>query len=153
MELLELPAMESKFNISVTSHPPVFYVQGVDSATSYKVKLYAVNAKGLSDPVYLETSSFKGAAKYTGIPNKDNYSSNSTKNISFQNRNPLENRCNEILKVSSFLSVLQIICPEDYNIINVHTRICPTFSKIIQITFFFHLKNEDRLSFISDDGK
>lgn len=78
MELLELPVMESKFNISVTSHPPVFYVQGVDSTTSYKVKLYAVNAKGLSDPIYLETSSFKGAAKYTGIMSKSNYSSQRT---------------------------------------------------------------------------
>lgn len=58
--------MESKFNVTVSERPPLFYIHGIESSTAYQVKLFAVNAKGLSDPVYLETSSFKGAAKYTG---------------------------------------------------------------------------------------
>lgn len=61
-----MPSMESKFNVSVNGRPPLFYLHGLESSLSYKVKLFAVNAKGLSDPVFLETSSFKGAAKYTG---------------------------------------------------------------------------------------
>lgn len=67
MELLEIPNMESKFNVSVNGRSPIFYLHGIESSASYKVKLFAVNAKGLSDPVYLETSSFKGAAKYTSM--------------------------------------------------------------------------------------
>lgn len=65
MELFELPNMEFKFNLTVHERPPSFYVHGVDSTLEYLVKLFAVNAKGLSEPVFLETSSFKGAAKYT----------------------------------------------------------------------------------------
>lgn len=70
MELLEIPNMESKFNVSVNGRPPLFYLHGIESSASYKVKLFAVNAKGLSDPVFLETSSFKGAAKYTSKNDK-----------------------------------------------------------------------------------
>ncbi|XP_065206012.1 MAM domain-containing glycosylphosphatidylinositol anchor protein 1-like isoform X2 [Planococcus citri] len=70
MELLEIPNMESKFNVSVNGRPPLFYLHGIESSASYKVKLFAMNVKGLSDPVYLETSSFKGAAKYTSVTNK-----------------------------------------------------------------------------------
>lgn len=65
MELLELPELIPRFNVTLTKGPPVFELYGIESGSSYKVNLYAVNAKGRSDPVVLETATFKGVAKYT----------------------------------------------------------------------------------------
>lgn len=66
MELLELPDLIPRFNVTLSKGPPVFELYGIESGSSYKVNLYAVNAKGRSDPVALETVTFKGVAKYTG---------------------------------------------------------------------------------------
>ncbi|CAH1392897.1 unnamed protein product [Nezara viridula] len=64
MELLQLPALTPRFN--VTSTKPSFSLTGVETGTSYQVLLYSVNSKGRSEPLILETVSFKGVAKYTG---------------------------------------------------------------------------------------
>ncbi|CAB0019041.1 unnamed protein product, partial [Nesidiocoris tenuis] len=63
MELLELPELSPRFN--VTSNRPLFNVNGIESGSSYQVHLYAVNGKGRSDPFILQTDTFKGVAKYT----------------------------------------------------------------------------------------
>lgn len=66
MELLELPERIPRFNVTVMRAPPVFEIYGIESGASYQVNLYAVNAKGRSDPVVLEAVTFKGVAKYIG---------------------------------------------------------------------------------------
>uniref|UniRef100_A0A1B6C6V9 Uncharacterized protein n=1 Tax=Clastoptera arizonana TaxID=38151 RepID=A0A1B6C6V9_9HEMI len=71
MELLELPDLVPKFNVSVSKTPPVFDLFGIESGASYQVNLYAINAKGRSDPVVLETIKFKGVAKYIIGPSQD----------------------------------------------------------------------------------
>uniref|UniRef100_A0A8D8QCP0 Titin n=1 Tax=Cacopsylla melanoneura TaxID=428564 RepID=A0A8D8QCP0_9HEMI len=65
MELVELPTYVTKFNISVNQTPPEFKIFGIEAGTTYEIRLYAVNAKGKSDPVILETVTFKGVAKYS----------------------------------------------------------------------------------------
>lgn len=65
MELLELPDLIPRFNVSVSRTPPVFDLFGIESGASYQVNLYSINAKGRSDPIVLETITFKGVAKYT----------------------------------------------------------------------------------------
>lgn len=65
MELLELPSYATKFNVSVNQTPPEFRLFGIETGTTYEIRLYAVNAKGRSDPVILETVTFKGVAKYS----------------------------------------------------------------------------------------
>ncbi|XP_035726094.1 hemicentin-1-like isoform X4 [Vespa mandarinia] len=44
---------------------PVFEVPGLEPGCNYRLHLYAVNAKGRSDPVVLEPVSLKGVAMYT----------------------------------------------------------------------------------------
>lgn len=44
---------------------PVFEVSGLEPGCNYRLHLYAVNAKGRSDPVVLEPVSLKGVAMYT----------------------------------------------------------------------------------------
>ncbi|RZF43924.1 hypothetical protein LSTR_LSTR015732, partial [Laodelphax striatellus] len=65
MELLQLPELVSRFNVTVAHGPPSFALYGIQPGVSYRVSLYAVNAKGRSDPITLETITFKGVAKYT----------------------------------------------------------------------------------------
>ncbi|XP_039283060.1 hemicentin-1 isoform X2 [Nilaparvata lugens] len=65
MELLQLPELVSRFNVTVTHGPPSFALYGIQPGVSYRVNLFAVNAKGRSDPITLETITFKGVAKYT----------------------------------------------------------------------------------------
>ncbi|GLV36530.1 sidestep IV [Carabus blaptoides fortunei] len=66
MEILELPTMRSIMNITATRAPPLFTAEGLEAGASYKVHLYAVNAKGRSDPTIIDSITFKGVAKYTG---------------------------------------------------------------------------------------
>lgn len=49
MELLEMPHLQPTFNVTLNQPPPYFTLHGIKSSSSYKVKLYAVNAKGFSD--------------------------------------------------------------------------------------------------------
>ncbi|XP_020300433.1 hemicentin-1-like isoform X2 [Pseudomyrmex gracilis] len=44
---------------------PVFEVPGLEPGRNYRLHLYAVNAKGRSDPVVLEPVTLKGVAMYT----------------------------------------------------------------------------------------
>lgn len=66
MEILELPTLKSKFNSSTTKTPPIFYADGLEPGANYRIMLYAVNAKGKSDPTIIDTVTFKGVAKFTG---------------------------------------------------------------------------------------
>lgn len=47
------------------SSGPVFEVPGLEPGRNYRLHLYAVNAKGRSDPVVLEPVTLKGVAMYT----------------------------------------------------------------------------------------
>jgi len=38
----------------------------LEQSSAYQVRVYAINAKGRSDPVVLQELRFKGVAKYTG---------------------------------------------------------------------------------------
>ena len=44
---------------------PIFEVPGLEPGRNYRLLLYAVNAKGRSDPVVLEPVTLKGVAMYT----------------------------------------------------------------------------------------
>ena len=47
--------------------PPVsFVLDNVEASSSYRLILFAVNAKGRSEPVIIDDISFKGVAKFTG---------------------------------------------------------------------------------------
>lgn len=66
MEIVELPTMRSRLNVSTTRTPPSFYAEGLEPGVSYRIMLYAINAKGKSDASIVDTVTFKGVAKYTG---------------------------------------------------------------------------------------
>lgn len=53
--------------LDLKQRPPVsFFVDNLESSSSYRLILFAVNAKGRSEPVILDDISFKGVAKFTG---------------------------------------------------------------------------------------
>lgn len=66
MEILELPSLRLRFNATTRKTPPAFYAEGLEPGISYRIVLYAVNAKGKSEPTVLDPVTFKGVAKYTG---------------------------------------------------------------------------------------
>lgn len=66
MEILELPTHRTIMNVSTTKTPPVFSAEGLETGSSYRVHLYAINAKGRSDPTIIDSITFKGVAKFTG---------------------------------------------------------------------------------------
>lgn len=66
MELLELPSLKSRFNITTFAIPPKFNIEGIEPGQSYQVNLYAENAKGKSEVVVIESVTFKGVAKLQG---------------------------------------------------------------------------------------
>ena len=43
-----------------------FVLDNLEATTSYRLILFAVNAKGRSEPVIIDDISFKGVAKFTG---------------------------------------------------------------------------------------
>lgn len=48
-------------------HPPViFYIDNLEPGYFYRVIIFAVNAKGRSEPTIIDDISFKGVAKFTG---------------------------------------------------------------------------------------
>lgn len=67
MEILELPSLELRYNSTTHKAPPIFTAEGLEPGVSYKILLYAVNAKGRSDAAVIDAITFKGVAKYTGI--------------------------------------------------------------------------------------
>ncbi|XP_053613496.1 hemicentin-1 [Plodia interpunctella] len=66
MELLELPSLIVRYNVSTNRTPPYFEIKGLPPGVSYRIDLYAVNAKGRSDVSTIETVTLKGQAKFTG---------------------------------------------------------------------------------------
>ncbi|KAF5299126.1 hypothetical protein FQR65_LT09484 [Abscondita terminalis] len=66
MEILELPLLELRLNATTYKTPPTFYAEGLEPGISYRILLYAINAKGRSDPAVIDAITFKGVAKYTG---------------------------------------------------------------------------------------
>lgn len=44
---------------------PIFEIPGLEPGRNYRLLIYAVNAKGRSDPVILEPVTLKGVAMYT----------------------------------------------------------------------------------------
>ncbi|CAH0400396.1 unnamed protein product [Chilo suppressalis] len=69
MELLELPSLTVRYNVSTNRTPPYFEIRGLPPGVSYRIDLYAVNAKGRSDVTTIEAVTLKGQAKFTGESN------------------------------------------------------------------------------------
>ncbi|XP_047506872.1 neural cell adhesion molecule 2 isoform X1 [Pieris napi] len=69
MELLELPSLTVRYNVSTNKTPPIFEIRSLPPGVSYRIDLYAVNAKGRSDVTTIEHVILKGQAKYTGESN------------------------------------------------------------------------------------
>ncbi|VVC86487.1 unnamed protein product, partial [Leptidea sinapis] len=69
MELLEIPSLTVRYNVSTNRTPPYFEVRGLPPGVSYRIDLYAVNAKGRSDVSTIEHVTFRGQAKFTGESN------------------------------------------------------------------------------------
>ncbi|XP_058467805.1 titin [Malaya genurostris] len=69
LELVEVPALRLVRNLSL-QHPPVqFFLDNLEPGASYRIILFAANAKGRSEPVIVDDITFKGVAKYTGVSN------------------------------------------------------------------------------------
>lgn len=52
---------------TLLQHPPVnFHIDSLEAGSSYRIILYAANAKGRSEPTIIDEITFKGVAKYTG---------------------------------------------------------------------------------------
>ncbi|XP_055586991.1 titin [Uranotaenia lowii] len=69
LELVEVPTLRLVRNLSL-QHPPVqFFLDNLEPGTSYRIILFAANAKGRSEPVIVDDITFKGVAKYTGVSN------------------------------------------------------------------------------------
>ncbi|CAD0203702.1 unnamed protein product [Chrysodeixis includens] len=66
MELLELPSLIVRYNVSTNRTPPYFEIRGLPPGVTYRIDLYAVNAKGRSDVSTIETVTLRGQAKFTG---------------------------------------------------------------------------------------
>ena len=57
----------SSSSLSHQQHPPVqFFIDNLEPGSSYRIILFAANAKGRSEPVIIDDITFKGVAKYTG---------------------------------------------------------------------------------------
>uniref|UniRef100_A0A182UA33 Ig-like domain-containing protein n=1 Tax=Anopheles melas TaxID=34690 RepID=A0A182UA33_9DIPT len=66
LELVEVPVLRLVRNLSL-QHPPVqFFIDNLEPGSSYRIILFAANAKGRSEPVIIDDITFKGVAKYTG---------------------------------------------------------------------------------------
>ncbi|XP_018570338.1 nephrin, partial [Anoplophora glabripennis] len=63
MEVLELPSLRPRLNLTTYRTPPSFAANGLDAGASYRIMLYAVNAKGRSEPTIIDPVTFKGVAK------------------------------------------------------------------------------------------
>lgn len=52
----------------ILQRPPVsFYIDNLEPGNSYRMILFAVNAKGRSEPAIIDDITFKGVAKFTGM--------------------------------------------------------------------------------------
>ncbi|XP_055678044.1 hemicentin-1-like [Lutzomyia longipalpis] len=66
LELVEMPALRLARNLSLARPPVSFYIDGLEAGSSYRIILFAVNAKGRSEPTIIDDINFKGVAKFTG---------------------------------------------------------------------------------------
>ncbi|XP_031624769.1 neural cell adhesion molecule 2 isoform X1 [Contarinia nasturtii] len=69
LELVEMPALRLARNLSLQRSPVAFYIDNLEPGSSYRIILFAVNAKGRSEPTIIDDITFKGVAKYTGQSN------------------------------------------------------------------------------------
>jgi hypothetical protein len=60
----EIPS-QVRANVS-SNHTPVFNVPAIDTRSSYAIVIYAVNARGRSEPVTLYTVALRSPDKYIG---------------------------------------------------------------------------------------
>lgn len=65
-EFFSIVSSQVRYNVSTNRTPPYFEVRGLPPGVSYRIDLYAVNAKGRSDVSTIETVTLKGQEKYTG---------------------------------------------------------------------------------------
>uniref|UniRef100_A0A0K8U830 Hemicentin-1 n=1 Tax=Bactrocera latifrons TaxID=174628 RepID=A0A0K8U830_BACLA len=69
LELVELNNLRLARNLSL-SHPPVsFLIENLDPTATYRMIIFAMNAKGRSEPTIIDDINFKGVAKFTGASN------------------------------------------------------------------------------------
>lgn len=54
------------FTIYLQKPPVSFFLDNLEPGTSYRLIMFAANAKGRSEPTVIDDISFKGVAKYTG---------------------------------------------------------------------------------------
>ncbi|XP_036325035.1 nephrin-like [Rhagoletis pomonella] len=70
LELVELNNLRLARNLSLP-HPPVsFLIENLDPTATYRMIIFAMNAKGRSEPTIIDDINFKGVAKFTGKQNK-----------------------------------------------------------------------------------
>ncbi|XP_059613324.1 neural cell adhesion molecule 2 isoform X1 [Phlebotomus argentipes] len=66
LELVEMPALRLARNLSLARAPVSFFIDNLEPGSSYRIILFAVNAKGRSEPTIIDDINFKGVAKFTG---------------------------------------------------------------------------------------
>ncbi|XP_017046472.1 hemicentin-1 isoform X1 [Drosophila ficusphila] len=66
LELVELNTLRLARNITVSHTPVTFVIDNLDQAATYRMVIFAVNAKGRSEPTIIDDINFKGVAKFTG---------------------------------------------------------------------------------------
>ncbi|XP_070493801.1 neural cell adhesion molecule 2 [Chironomus tepperi] len=69
LEMVEIPTLKLVRNLTLFRPPVSFVLDNLEATTSYRLILFAVNAKGRSEPVIIDDISFKGVAKFTGVSN------------------------------------------------------------------------------------
>ncbi|CRK88301.1 CLUMA_CG002080, isoform A [Clunio marinus] len=69
LEMVEIPTLKLVRNLTLYRPPVSFILDNVESSSSYRLILFAVNPKGRSEPVIIDDITFKGVAKFTGVSN------------------------------------------------------------------------------------
>ncbi|ALC47181.1 CG14372 [Drosophila busckii] len=65
LELVELSTLRLARNMTVVHTPVNFMIDNLDAAATYRMIIFAVNAKGRSEPTIIDDINFKGVAKLT----------------------------------------------------------------------------------------
>ncbi|KAI8129944.1 hypothetical protein FF38_11844 [Lucilia cuprina] len=71
LELVELNNLRLARNITLqhTNSPVTFFIDNLDPSATYRMIIFAINAKGRSEPIIIDDINFKGVAKFTGASN------------------------------------------------------------------------------------
>jgi hypothetical protein len=64
VEVIEVPERRLRFN--ATARFPTFAIHGLEPGLNFMLQMFAINAKGRSEPTFIEGLSIKGVAKFTG---------------------------------------------------------------------------------------